>query len=162
MSNDPYAAVIADLERKRAEIDKLIESLKAYRQASSAPAPIVEKTPEAASTFVAPGIYEFKGKNVADSAKIILERANKPLTNTEILEALKARGYESESAQPLNTVGSIINRRSQQVGDIVRVGRGTWALKEWGLPSEERPGDLASANEDFDSAEAPREPGTIF
>ena len=36
------------------------------------------------------------------------------------------------SADPVNTIRiEVLTRRWQQVGDIVKTGRGTWALKEW-------------------------------
>ncbi len=35
------------------------------------------------------------------------------------------------SADPLNTVGAVLTRRFKETGDIVRVGRGIWGLKEW-------------------------------
>jgi hypothetical protein len=35
------------------------------------------------------------------------------------------------SVDPINTVGSVLTRRFAQVGDIVRVGRGTWGLADW-------------------------------
>jgi hypothetical protein len=35
------------------------------------------------------------------------------------------------SADPVNTIGAVLTRRSNEVGDIVKVGRGTWGLKEW-------------------------------
>jgi hypothetical protein len=35
------------------------------------------------------------------------------------------------SADPINTVGSVLTRRFKDVGDIVRVDRGIWGLKEW-------------------------------
>jgi len=36
-----------------------------------------------------------------------------------------------KSADPVNTVGAVMTRRFQQVGDVVKVGRGVWGLKEW-------------------------------
>ncbi len=35
------------------------------------------------------------------------------------------------SADPINTLGAVLTRRFKETGDIVRVDRGTWALKEW-------------------------------
>lgn len=35
------------------------------------------------------------------------------------------------SADPVNVVGSVLTRRFNQVGDVVKVGRGIWGLKEW-------------------------------
>lgn len=35
------------------------------------------------------------------------------------------------SADPINTVSTVLGRRSEKVGDIVRLERGRWKLKEW-------------------------------
>jgi len=35
------------------------------------------------------------------------------------------------SKEPANTIGSVLTRRMNEVGDVVRVGRGTWGLREW-------------------------------
>lgn len=125
--NDPYAAVIADLELKRAQIDQLIESLKAFRQAGIIP-PTMQNTDLTTGKDAA---GEFAGKSMADATKIILLRNGQPMNNAAILEALEEGGLKSESQQPLNTLGSILNRRMNEVGDIIRVGRGIWGLKQW-------------------------------
>jgi hypothetical protein len=36
-----------------------------------------------------------------------------------------------QSADAANTVGSVLTRRFNQTGDIVKVGRGVWGLAEW-------------------------------
>nr|QIO32975.1 hypothetical protein HAP40_14760 [Bradyrhizobium sp. 1(2017)] len=38
---------------------------------------------------------------------------------------------KSNSKEPANTIGSVLTRRMAEVGDVVRVGRGTWGLREW-------------------------------
>jgi hypothetical protein len=43
----------------------------------------------------------------------------------------KAGGLHMNSKEPANTIGSVLTRRMAEVGDVVRVGRGTWGLKEW-------------------------------
>lgn len=35
------------------------------------------------------------------------------------------------SKGPADTIGSVPTRRANDVGDIVKVGRGTWGLREW-------------------------------
>ena len=129
MSKDHYAAVIADLERKRTEIDKLIESLKSFSGN-------VHGVTQSAPAARADG--EFTHMPMADAAKVVLGRTGKPLGNAEILEALEAGGLVSQSENKLNTLGSALNRRANDVGDIVRVGRGTWGLPDWGIPAISR------------------------
>lgn len=35
------------------------------------------------------------------------------------------------SNDPVNVIGSVITRRFKDVGDVVKVGRGIWGLREW-------------------------------
>jgi hypothetical protein len=44
---------------------------------------------------------------------------------------LQAGGLVLTSAEPANVVGSVLTRRFNQAGDVVKVGRGIWGLKEW-------------------------------
>lgn len=48
-----------------------------------------------------------------------------------IAKELQAGGLVLTSAEPPNGIGSVLTRRFQQVGDVVKVGRGIWGLKEW-------------------------------
>ena len=130
--NDPYVQVIADLERKRADIERVIESLKSlrgverqgsFRGIVGAPMAMAKPVNDAGG--------EFSGLNMGDAARIVIERAGRPVGNQEIMEALESGGLASTAENPLNTIGAIVNRRAKTVGDIVSVGRGLWALKEW-------------------------------
>lgn len=69
--------------------------------------------------------------SIVDAAKKLLAHERRQMTNAELVEGLKRGGLALNSAEPLNTVGSVLNRRFYQVGDVVRVARGTWGLKEW-------------------------------
>jgi hypothetical protein len=63
--------------------------------------------------------------------------------------AFKIGGLHLNSSDPVNTVGSVLTRRANEVGDIVKIGRGTWGLKEWypnrsfkkGKAADEKPED---------------------
>lgn len=124
----PYAAVIADLERQRDELDKLIESLRAHAGLSKAvDNPRIDQ-PSPTPTVVHPAKGEFTGMTFVDAAKKLLAREGKPMSNLEIFEGLAQGGLRTASAEPLNTIGSMLNREYQKNGSIVRVGRGTWTL----------------------------------
>jgi DNA-directed RNA polymerase delta subunit len=69
--------------------------------------------------------------SIVDATKKLLGMRKRSMSNTEILAELKAGGLVLTSAEPLNVVGSVLTRRFNQVGDVVRVGRGVWGLKEW-------------------------------
>ena len=76
-----------------------------------------------------PGAY--LGMSIVDGAKKLLATKRQPLRNPDIAAAFKAGGLILQSKEPANTIGSVLTRRANDVGDIVRVGRGTWGLKEW-------------------------------
>ena len=126
---DPYEAVLADLRAKRDEIDHVIRTLQGFRSGRSVkpmptPAALAANTPEA--TF-----GPFVGMNIVDATALLLGRRGQPMQVVDICTALRAGGLVMNSIEPVNVVGSVLARRFHQVGDIVRVGRGTWALAEW-------------------------------
>ncbi len=122
---DPYEAVLADLRAKRDQIDQAIASIEALRGGGPvAGGPGVSQT-------VAEGPGAFLGMTIVDAAKKLLAARRQPLRNAEIVAAFKAGGLVLQSQEPANTVGSVLTRRFNEVGDIVRVGRGTWGLAEW-------------------------------
>src|ERR1039457_6810453 len=73
----------------------------------------------------------FLGLSIHEAAKKLLAAKRQPLKNPDIVAAFKAGGLMLGSKDPVNTVGAVLTRRSIDVGDIVKVGRGVWGLKEW-------------------------------
>lgn len=127
---DPYEAVLADLKAKRDQIDQAIQVIEAVRAGAPAPAsPKSMLSGQIDAGVDGPGA--FLGMTIVDAAKKLLANRRRTLTNAEILAAFKAGGLVLSSVDPLNTVGSVLTRRFNQVGDIVRMGRGTWGLAEW-------------------------------
>lgn len=129
IDHDPYAVVLADLRAKRAQIDQTIALLEALRGNSAVHSGEASAPPKSPSEATGPGA--FLGMTITDAAKTLLATKRRQLTNAEIVQAFKDGGLILNSAEPLNTVGSVLNRRFIQVGDVVRVGRGVWGLKEW-------------------------------
>lgn len=82
--------------------------------------------------------------SVAEATKDLLATEKRPMSNTEIARHLKDAGMKISSVDPNNTIGSAITRRSNKVGDIVRVGKGIWGLPEWYPP--EQTGSTTSTN----------------
>jgi hypothetical protein len=84
---------------------------------------------------IAFALVERNGKvrtqHITEGAKALLAARRKPLNNVDIVAAFKVGGLHMNSVDPVNTVGSVLTRRFNLNGDIVRVGRGTWGLKEW-------------------------------
>lgn len=130
--SDPYAIVLADLKAQRARIDQAITAIEALRGITAAASPEPAGSSSASPPAAAPGTPgEFLGLTIVDAAKKLLARERRQLNNAEIVQAFSRGGLILNSEDKLNTVGSVLNRRFIQVGDVVRVGRGTWGLKEW-------------------------------
>ncbi len=81
--------------------------------------------------YPAEGPGAFLGMTITDAAKKLLANRRKTLGNAEIVTAFKAGGLVMNSVDPINTVGSVLTRRSNQVVDIVKAERGRWGLAEW-------------------------------
>jgi hypothetical protein len=128
---DPYDAVLADLRAKRDQIDQTIKGLEALRGGaagmSGGGATVILDTNVALSE----GPGAFLGMTIPEAAKKLLASKRQPMRNPDIAAAFKAGGLHMSSADPVNTIGSVLTRRANEVGDIVKVGRGTWGLKEW-------------------------------
>jgi HB1, ASXL, restriction endonuclease HTH domain len=126
---DAYTTVIADLKRRRDEIDAMIAKLEAMATGSAA-------LPESDDRSTKPQTSErphgdFLGMSIANAAKIVLGKRSKPMSPAELVAALESGGLILSGGNKANVVGSVLNRRQKQVGDIVSPKRGKWALKEW-------------------------------
>jgi DNA-directed RNA polymerase delta subunit len=73
----------------------------------------------------------FLGMTIVDAAKKYLATKRCTQTNTQITNGLLSGGLILNSQEPMNTVGSVLTRRFHENGDIVRVSRGVWGLREW-------------------------------
>lgn len=124
---DPYAVVLADLRAKRDQIDQAIQALESL---GSGPRGMVAPTAPAQSSSSPAG--EFLGMSIAEAAKKLLSNRKQAMGNADIAAGLTAGGLVmSENTDHQNIVGSVLTRRFEKVGDIVRVSRGMWGLKEW-------------------------------
>jgi hypothetical protein len=108
---DPYDAVLADLRTKRDHIDMVISLIEELRQSTAAS---LARVALAATRQEAPsggidGPGALLGLSITEAAKKILATKRVPLRNPEL----------------------VLTRRFEEIGDVVRVGRGTWGLKEW-------------------------------
>jgi DNA-directed RNA polymerase delta subunit len=127
--SDPYEAVLNDLYAKRDQINHAIAALEAMRGTKgSAPTAVAS----AAQKREANGsVSDLLGMSIVDAAKKLLAAKRKPLRNPELAALFKEGGLAMNSQEPANTIGSVLTRRFMDVGDVVRVERGTWGLKEW-------------------------------
>jgi hypothetical protein len=88
----------------------------------------------------------------------LLGTRRQAMGNVDIWAALKAGGLALNSADPVNTIGAVITRRSQRNGDIVKVGRGIWGLKEWYPNRSFRPRNGEDPKLSTSAPESPSEP----
>jgi hypothetical protein len=129
---DPYETVLADLYARRDQILQAIAAIEAIRGGAS-PSPGGNASNHTSrgnnGSLEHPGAL--LGMSIVDAAKALLASKRTPLKNPEFAALFKAGGLHLNSKEPANTIGSVLTRRMAEVGDVVRIGRGTWGLKEW-------------------------------
>jgi hypothetical protein len=153
--SDPYEAVLADLRAKRAQIDQAIAAIEAIR--IGAPIPGTAASASNSQELPAEGPGWLLGMTIPEAAKKLLTARHQTMRNAEIAEAFKTSGLAMNSADPVNTIGSVLTRRANEVGDIVKVGRGLWGLKEW-YPGRSFKKEKAEAAETKAEATPPAKP----
>lgn len=129
-SFDPYEVVINDLKAKRDEIDNAIQALERLR-AGGGGTPAMASGAGGHSPVPSEGPGAYLGMTIPEAVIKLLRTQRRQMSNTEIVAAIQAGGLAMQSKDPINTVGSVLTRRFNDVGDIVRVGRGIWGLAEW-------------------------------
>lgn len=175
--SNAYDTVIADLKRQRDEIEETITRLEALRVGQ--PAPSGEGRRNHAAMSAGTGVSQpenpadtldnpYLGMSITDAVKHVLTANRKMMRAPDIVDRLEAGGLMLSGSNKPNTVGSVLNRRQRQVGDIVSPKRGFWGLKEWypgrtfgkradAMAAEkEKPEDPNETNEPVRPAEPPR------
>lgn len=159
---DPYEAVLKDLRAKREQINQAIQLLESLRGGVNVAMPSMSPA-GAQSSNNEEGPGAFLGMTIPDAARKLLKIRKRAMGNVEIAQALKAGGLAMQSADPVNTIGSVLTRRFIQVGDVVKISRGTWGLAEW-YPNRNfkkkngGKGDAEEAKEAEDAEAIPVEP----
>ena len=157
--NNPYAAVLADLLAKRDEIDKAIKVLEAMsgiRSFSLASTPQQLSTPATSDSADGQlssdlGKGAFLGMSIVDATKKLLAMRKQTMGNPEIARELAAGGLVMQSIDPVNTVGAVLSRQFHKSGEIVKVSRGTWGLKEWYPNQSFKPSAKAASEPEIDA-----------
>ncbi len=126
-----YAAIIADLEAKRAALDNAITSLRALAGLDTI-GNADRLTATFAMPFAASGAGEipdgaFHGKTIPDAIRLYLELMRKKQTAREISDGLKKGGMETTSKWFDKIVYATLDRL-KKAREVVRIG------SEWGLP----------------------------
>jgi hypothetical protein len=132
-----YAAVLADLERERDELDAMIARLR--RKAGEAhdvepagsPASVNGKSSlgaEAAKAIpTALTSSSFFGMTIPDGIRMYLRMAKRPTPSPVLIKALEDGGLQSTSK---NFAASIRTTLTRLRGEVVNLPNG-WALAEW-------------------------------
>jgi hypothetical protein len=157
MENDHYDKVISDL---RLRITKLENTISVLEQLKAGGLPSVDSgmggsqvTNDSPAPATGPGA--FFGMTIADAAKKLLGGQRRQMSTSEIVPELEKGGVVLTSLDKVNTVGSILLRRFQTTGDIVRVSRGLWGLQEW-YPGRRFPGGKNGKQEEQKGEETPQ------
>lgn len=153
---DHYEAVLADLHTKRDQIDQAIAAIESLRSGTS---PSGQRSKPAGSQNGTKGATgpdaggpgALLGMSISDAAKHLLAAKRTTLKNNDFATMFKAGGLHLNSKDWVNTIGAVLTRRCNEVGDIVKVDRGTWGLKEW------YPGRSFKKEKDEAKADAPKE-----
>jgi hypothetical protein len=126
-NKDAYDVVLADLLAQRERIDAAISAIQAARGGAGAAA--AQPSGGANSAKVEPD--SFFGMTVLEAAKKFLGMTKRPQKANAIADALKQGGYHFATDNALPTVASVLNRDDAKGGEIVRVGKGLFALAAW-------------------------------
>jgi hypothetical protein len=140
MSTQPldYAAIIADLEAKKAAIESTIISIRQAMASGvlglSQGGDVPSGVPGGSSLSMYSGDIPagaFLGKSIPEAARIYLEIVKRKQTSREIAEALQKGGMESTSNNFVGIVHAVLDRsRKAPNALIVKLGS-QWGLAGW-------------------------------
>jgi hypothetical protein len=132
-----YAAVLADLEARRAQIDAAIAVIRPLAGQLSMAMPPIAVTPAGTGIQTAGAAVEiredsFFSLSIPEAVKKYLAMRKRPASTSEIIDALKRGGQINSSSDSFKaSVPSVLDRANSTGKGIVRVSRGTWGLAEW-------------------------------
>jgi len=150
---DPYETVLADLRDKRRQIDAAIAALEGLQPRLKASIPATRR--RRPSTDIREGDDRpsdewLSGLPIAEAALQVLRRQGREMSNIDLVEEVQRGGIVMQSKDNQNTMGALMRRRADQVGDVVKTARGVWGLVEWsslGNAPDPEVGSLASVTE---------------
>lgn len=148
MSNEiDYGAVLADLERKREELDRAIAALRPF--ASQGGAPDGGAPGGGGGSGRGEGGKElrsdtFFNMKAPEAVRTYLAHAKRPQTVREMVDALKAGGFISRAKDLYNNLYTAI-LRMEEGGVVVKV-HDKWGLAEW-YPARPKPKAKGEAGE---------------
>lgn len=136
-----YQAVLSDLRAKRDKLDAAIAGIETMLGLRNIEATQTEPHHVKHEAHAALGPVAFLGMTIVDATVKYLKHKRQNQRTEDILRALQDGGLVLTSQEPLNTVGSVLNRNFAQGGEVVRVSRGLWGLSSWHPRLKKKPGD---------------------
>ena len=121
-----YAAVLADLEAKRAQIDSAIAAIKVLMQQTGVMAATAPPVPRIADLAHVPP-RAFLGLSISTAARMLLEMMQRRLSIPEIIQGLRSGGLKPSKYR---NVYAIMRQRESDKRDVINI-KGQWGLAEW-------------------------------
>ena len=118
-----YVEVLADLERRKGELEAAINAIRRLVDPNHPIATSPWPTPAEAG----PRTYPFLGMTIPEATIAHLRTSQKPLSTHEVIAALKQGGLRDSNYQ---TVYQVLRRRARDKQDLA-VDKGKWHLAEW-------------------------------
>lgn len=126
-----YEAVLSDLERQKAAIEKAIDALRQAMSSGTQGASAGAAVGRPVNPLDIPS-DTFFGLSIGEAAKKYLTIVKRKQTIQEIADALERGGLPHTSTDFVGTVRAMINRLAKSDTDLVRVGPGAaWGLSSW-------------------------------
>ena len=127
-----YLEVLKDLRWKRSELDHAIASLERLAEMAGATTSRDREIRKISSEDVESrprNAVSLEHKGLKEGIFLVLEQSGQPMSNAEIMAALKEGGLQFRSADPPLAVAQTLKRIADQAGGIVKLGRGKWGLR---------------------------------
>src|SRR5689334_8986278 len=121
-----YAAVLADLQAKRAQLDSAIAAMKVLMEQTGVMAATAPPLPRIAGLSQVPP-RAFVGLSISAAVRQLLEMMQRRMTVREIMQGLQAGGLKPSKSR---NVYAILRQRESDKADVIKVDR-KWGLAEW-------------------------------
>jgi len=121
-----YAAVLADLQAKRTQLDSAIAAIRVLMEQTGVMAATAPPVPRIAGLSDVPP-HAFVGLSISAAVRMLLEMVQRRLSVAEILQGLEAGGLKPNKYR---NVYSILRGREAYQADIIKVDK-KWGLAEW-------------------------------
>ncbi|HEY1528102.1 MAG TPA: hypothetical protein VGH51_17875 [Candidatus Angelobacter sp.] len=121
-----YAAVLADLEAKRVQLDSAIAAIKVILEQTGSMAAAAPPLPRITGLDQVPP-QAFVGLSISNAVRRLLEMMQRRMTIREIMQGLQAGGLKPSKYR---NVYAILRQREADKFDIIKVDK-KWGLAEW-------------------------------